>query len=211
MRFADAPATYGIAALTIIVSAAILLFWNIDIAAVAGGFIPARVPAIDVSGLDVPLVPVWLTPLTATLLHGGWVHLLFNMVMLVYCGRAVEKAVGPAGIAILYLVGAYAAALGQWAQGPASVTPMIGASGAISAIIATYALLYGEVRMRAIGPISARLLHALWLAVAWVAITILIDYAMAEGTHVAIGAHIGGFLVGLILARPLLLWRFRHA
>jgi membrane associated rhomboid family serine protease len=210
-RFADAPATYAIALLTVVASAAILLFWNIDVAAVADGFIPARVPGIDISGLDVPVAPVWLTPLTATLLHGGWIHLLFNMVMLVYCGRAAEKAVGPMGIAILYIVGAYAAALGQWAQGPASATPMIGASGAISAIIATYALLYGEVRTRALGPIPARLLHALWLAAAWIAITVLIDYAMAEGTHVAIGAHIGGFLVGLILARPLLLWHYRHA
>jgi membrane associated rhomboid family serine protease len=210
-RFADAPATYAIALLTIVASAAILLFWNIDIAAVSGGFIPARLPSFGVSGLDVPVAPVWLTPLTATLLHGGWVHLLFNMVMLVYCGRAAEKAVGPLGVVILYLVGAYAAALGQWAQGPASITPMIGASGAISAIIATYALLYGEVRTRGVGPVSARLLHALWLAAAWIAITLLIDYAMAEGVHVAIGAHIGGFLAGLVLARPLLLWHYRHA
>jgi membrane associated rhomboid family serine protease len=210
-RFADAPATYAIALLTIVASAAILLFGNIGDFAAAGGFIPARVPAIGVAGLSIPVAPVWLTPLTATLLHGGWVHLLFNMVMLVYCGRAAEKAVGSIGVVILYLVGAYAAALGQWAQGPASVTPMIGASGAISAIIATYALLYGEVRTRAIGPIPARLLHALWLAAAWIAITVLIDYAMAEGMHVAIGAHIGGFLAGLILARPLLLWHYRHA
>lgn len=211
MRFADAPATYAITILTVLVSAAAILTGHADDAAVAAGFIPARVPALDVTGVDLPVMPVWLTPLTATLLHGGWVHLLFNMVMLVFCGQQTERAVGARGIVILYLVGAYAAALGQWAQGPASTSPMIGASGAISAIIAAYALFFGRGRAKAMGPLSADFVHALWLAVAWIAITLLIDYAMAEGTHVAIGAHIGGFLAGLILARPLLLWRYRHA
>jgi len=211
MRFGDAPATHGIAALTVAVSAALILFFNLDAAAIIGGFVPARLTYPDVPWAVGRSVPVLLTPLSATLIHGGWVHLIFNMVMLVFCGRETERAIGSGGVVLLYLVGAYAAAAGQWAQGTAGTTPMIGASGAISAIVAAYALFYGRSRARAVGPISAGLVHALWLAVAWIGLNLLIDYAMLGGTNIAIGAHIGGFLAGLVLARPLLLWRYRHA
>lgn len=211
MRFGDAPATHIIAALTVAVSAGLIVFADLDSAAVAAGFVPARLSFPDVPWMAGLSVPALLTPLTATLIHGGWVHLLFNMVMLVYCGREAERPLGSGGIVLLYLVGAYAAAAGQWAQAPAGTTPMIGASGAISAIVAAYALLYGRNRARAIGPIPAWVIHSLWLAAAWIGINLLIDYAMPGGTTVAIGAHIGGFLAGLVLARPILLWRYRHA
>ena len=157
-------------------------------------------------------IPAWLTPLTATLVHGGVAHIAFNLVMLAYCGQAAEKVVGSAGIAILYVVGAYFAAFGQWAMGPTLALPMIGASGAISAIVGTYALLFGTRRAKPLGPISGDIVHILWLAVAWVGIQLLIGFAgMGMGGNIAIGAHIGGFMVGLLLARPLLLWRYRHA
>lgn len=211
MRFGDAPATHVIAVLTIAVSAALILFFNLDAAAIGAGFVPARVPDLGIAGFDGPVMPVWLTPITAALIHGGWVHLIFNMVMLVYCGRETERALGSAGVLSLYLVGAYAAALGQWAQAPGSAVPMIGASGAISAIIAAYALLYGRSRAKAFGPVPAGIVHALWLAAAWIGINLLIDYAMLGGGTIAIGAHIGGFLAGLLLARPILLWRYRRA
>ena len=56
-----------------------------------------------------------LTPLTATLVHGGLLHLGFNMLMLVWCGTQVERVLGRTGLIVLYVVGAYAAALAQWA------------------------------------------------------------------------------------------------
>ncbi|MBS0479138.1 MAG: rhomboid family intramembrane serine protease [Proteobacteria bacterium] len=179
-------------------------------AALVGGFIPALAPdrAVAWSG---PAIPAWLTPLTATLLHGGVFHLLFNMVMLVYCGREAERALGSGAIGALYVIGAYAAAAGQWVQDPHSMMPMIGASGAISAIVAAYALLYGRNRARGVGPLSAGLLHALWLGATWTIINLLIGYATLTDQPVAIGAHIGGFLAGLAMTRPLLLWRYRDA
>ena len=191
-------------------SVVVFLSGYAGLATLMGGFIPALVPgkAIAVQGFS---IPVWLTPLTCTLLHGGAVHLAFNMVMLVYCGRDTERALGPGGVAILYLVGAYAAAAGQWAQDPLSPNPTIGASGAIAAIIAAYALLYGRNRARKIGPLSASLLHALWLGAAWTVINLLIGFATLTDQPIAIGAHIGGFLAGLLLTRPLLLWRYRRA
>ena len=157
-------------------------------------------------------LPAWLTPLSATLIHGSVVHLALNLVMLLYCGRLVERAIGVGGIVILYLVGAYAAAMGQWALEPLAPVPMIGASGAISAIIAAYALLYGEPRARAVGPITASLVHALWLGATWIGIQLLVSLAtIGGGASIAIGAHIGGFVAGLLLTKPILRWRYRSA
>jgi len=191
---------------TILVSALVGLAGKGQTAPLIGGFIPALV-----SDPGATTIPVWLTPLTATLLHGGVFHLLFNMVMLVYCGRETERALGSGGVAVLYLIGAYAAAAAQWVQDPQSMMPMIGASGAISAIVAAYALLYGRNRARQVGPLSAGLIHALWLGAAWTIINLLISFATLTDQPVAIGAHIGGFLAGLVLTRPLLLWHYRHA
>ena len=111
---------------------------------------------------------------------------------------------------VLYVIGAYAAALGQWVLDPSSTAPLIGASGAISAIIAAYAALYGQTRATALGPIPARVLHVLWLAAAWIGVQLLFALAGLGGT-IALGAHVGGFLIGLALTRPLLLWRYRSA
>jgi len=179
---------------------------------VTAGFVPAVASGIAVGPPGHVLAPVWLAPLTATLVHGGLIHLGFNMLMLAYCGQATERALGWAGMMTLYVVGAYAGAGGQWLQNPHSIAPMIGASGAISAVIAAYALLFSEQRVPALGPVPARLVRVVWLAAAWIGIQLLTGIAgLNGGIAIAIGAHIGGFLAGLVLARPLLLWRYRRA
>ena len=71
-------------------------------------------------------------------------HLAFNMLLFVYCGRTLEATLGWAPLLILYVAGAYGAATGQYFAGPNSEIPMIGASGAISAVLAVYALLFGR-------------------------------------------------------------------
>jgi len=181
-------------------------------AAIRGGFIPARLT--HWVGFDGGLwaVPVWLTPLSAALLHGGAFHLLMNMVMLGFCGQQVERVLGPRMLVLLYLIGAYAAAAGQWLPDPESMNPMVGASGATSALVGAYALLFGRSRAKAIGPIPAQFVHVLWLLAAWIGINLLMGVAFQQGGMLlAIGAHIGGFLAGLLLARPMLLWRWRAA
>ena len=214
MRFTDAPVTVAIAVITTVASASIVIFGWLPYAALAGGFIPAQVA----TGVSLEhfawRVPTWLTPLSATLIHGGFAHLALNLVMFVFCGVMTERAIGGRGMAVLYVVGAYAAALMQWLFGPMSDMPMIGASGAISAIVAAHALLYGRQRTRAVGPVSANALHVLWLAAGWIGIQALIGLTgMAGGgdATIAIGAHIGGFIAGLALAKPLLLWKYRGA
>ena len=89
---------------------------------------------------------------------------------------------------------------------------MIGASGAISALVGGYALLYGQRRPSRLPPEAARWLHVLWLAAAWVAVQLLVGLASATtGLAVATAAHVGGFVAGLLLARPILRWRYRKA
>ncbi len=214
MRLPPARATISICAIT-------ALAWGLAasgglgprVAAIAG-FIPARLS----SGLVVPgAAPFWLTPLTATLVHANLMHLGFNLLMLGFCGRFLEASIGGAATVLLYLVGAYAAAAAQYLLDPAAAAPMIGASGAASALVGAYALLYGRRRVKAWGPRSSRALHVLWLAVAWIALQALVGLAsggmpgVPAGAGIAVAAHVGGFLAGLVLARPLLLFRYRGA
>jgi len=183
-----------------------------------GGFWPgpARYLYSDSGGVFLPL---WLTPLTATLIHAGILHLIFNMIMLAFCGRPVESVLGPWSLAILYVLGAYAAAGGQYLVDPVSTSPMVGASGAISAVIGAYAMLFGRNKVKLANPTLALWVNALWLMAAWVVLQICLGIALAgpdflgsgEGVQVAVAAHIGGFLVGLVLANPLLLFRYRRA
>jgi membrane associated rhomboid family serine protease len=149
--------------------------------------------------------------LTATLLHGGLLHLGFNLLMLVYCGKQVEGVIGGMRLLILYVIGAYGAAFAQYAVDPQSVMPMIGASGAISAVVGAYALMFGRGQVKRIGPIPSVVVRALWLAAAWIVLQWGMGFITGgTATPIATAAHIGGFLTGLILAYPLLEWRYRY-
>ena len=209
--FGTAPATITIAGITALVSLIVTMSGLEQHAALYAGFMPARAslgPAGDVPGL----VPVALTPLSSTLVHGGPTHLIFNLVTLVYCGIATERALGSRGVVVLYLLGAYAACAAQWAVGPQSPVPMIGASGAASAIVGAYALLYGRQRTQDVGPVPGWLLHVLWLLAAWTVLNLAIGVLSVQaGMPIAAAAHVGGFLLGVILCRPLLLWKWRGA
>lgn len=205
--------------LAIATLALFLLLWStsqIDHAAILGGFIPARLgnPGAFAHAVGRWAVPAWLTPISATMIHGGWMHIGFNVLMLVFCGRYVEHVLGAKLMLLLYIVGAYAAAAAEWALDPGAMSPMVGASGAISALLGTYALMYSHQKVRAIGPFSANLVRIAWLAAGWIAIQLMIALATAGGGtdgigQIAIGAHVGGFIAGLLLTRPILHLRFR--
>ena len=201
---------------TVAITALTALAWLIaavlnasDQAAEALGFIPGRL-----SGLAVPYsaAPAILTPLTCTLVHSGLIHLGFNLLVFVWCGAAVERVLGKTGLITLYLVGAYAAAAAQWLADPTSAVPMVGASGAISAVIGAFALSFGRARRITSSPTANRWINAVWLMVAWVVLQLMMGWlASGQNVFLAIPAHVGGFAVGLLLQRPLLLWRYRHA
>ena len=173
------------------------------------GFIPARfsgVPTLYAAP------PAWLTPLTSTIVHGGALHVALNLLMLVWCGSKVERVLGPGPLVLLYIVGAYTAAIAQWLASPMSPTPMIGASGAISAVIGAFALSFGEQKRLVSSPGLNRALNSLWLLVAWIVLQMMTGMlAGIQGYLLATPAHIGGFVAGLLLQRPLLLWRYRNA
>jgi membrane associated rhomboid family serine protease len=201
---------------TVILSAVIALLWLLvaamgadDRAAVLMGFIPARLSGlVDLS----PAVPAILTPLTATLVHGGLVHVAFNLLIFVWCGMMAERALGTGPLLLLFAVGAYASAMAQWAFDPASMVPMIGASGAISAVIGAYSLSFGKQKQLVKSPALNRALNALWLLAAWVVLQLMTAFMAGEqGMLLATPAHIGGFVAGLLMQRPLLMWRYRRA
>ena len=213
--WSKARVTAGIA----IVTAACWLIVNIlglDLWAAAwGGFIPARLTI----PVDFPAAPFWLTPLTAILVHANFIHIAFNLLFLAFCGRRVENVLGPVSLAILYVLGAYAAAGAEYLADPQSQVTMIGASGAISALLGAYAMLYGRNRVSVVSGRLAVWLNALWLMATWVAIQLAVGIVSAQGDFlftgkgmaVAAGAHIGGFILGVILANPLLRFRWRNA
>jgi membrane associated rhomboid family serine protease len=204
-----APVTLAIAAVTAVAwLIALALGWE-ETVALAGGFTPAHVLADPGPGWP---VPVALTPLTATLVHSGFVHLFFNLIMLLFCGRSVERVLGGRGIVLLYLVGAYAAAAAQYAAGPSETIPMVGASGAISALLGAFAMLFSRNKVKVAHPGLATFLNALWLGAAWIGLQILVGFTFeTSGLGIAIFAHIGGFIAGLALAKPLLLLKWRGA
>ena len=207
--------TAGIAILTFACWLIAALLGLDDWAAQWGAFVPARV-GLPWDGLR---APVWLTPLTATLVHANLAHVAFNLLFLIFCGRRVENVLGPLSLLILYLLGAYAAAAADYFADPAVAGGMIGASGAISAVLGAYARLYGRNRVSFVSGRPAVWLNALWLMATWVAIQAAVGIISAqgafpftgEGMAVAAAAHVGGFVVGVILANPLLRFRWRKA
>ncbi|HWI87182.1 MAG TPA: rhomboid family intramembrane serine protease [Sphingomonas sp.] len=208
MKTAPARMTLTLAAVTVASFVLLSAIGKLQVAGAVGGFIPARLSGLQVIGA----LPIWLTPLSATLLHANALHIGFNLLMLFYCGREDEVALGRPGIVVLYVVGAYAAAAAQYIVGPHSQVPMVGASGAISALVGAYAMLYGQRRPSKLSPELARWVHIAWLAAAWVVVQLLLGLAsLTKGMDIATAAHIGGFIAGLILARPLLRWRYRKA
>ena len=201
-------ATLAIAAVTIAAFLIITLSGAPATASLQLGFIPLRF------GIDVPgaWLPAWLTPLSATLVHAGFLHLVMNLLLLVWCGREVERVLGPGPVLLLYAAGAYLAAAGQYVLDPMAHYPMVGASGAISALVGAFALSFSQPRPIVRNFRLNRALNILWILVAWVILQWMTAYLMGmQGVMVATGAHVGGFIAGVILQKPLLLWRYRRA
>lgn len=201
-------ATAIIAIVTVAVSA-IAILGGVNYWAVFAGFIPARLSgAVELTGA----LPAWITPFSSALVHGGWLHLGVNMLMLFFAGSMVERIIGGTGLLFAYVVGALVAALSQFAVDPGSPVPMVGASGAISALFGLYALFFGQPKQVTQNQKLNRSIHVAWLLVTWVVLQWMAGMlAGGEGVMLATPAHIGGFIAGLLLQRPLLLWKYRKA
>lgn len=175
------------------------------------GFVPALVSGAIESGDPIMLLDAaLLRPLASAFVHNGLFHLLFNMMILLLTGRFVEGAMGGRGFIILYVVGAYAAALAQFVIDPKDISTTIGASGAGAAVIAAYFLLYAKGRAKPIGPLNAYWSRRLQLLALWAFINLALFYVTGSTGGVAIFAHMGGFIAGLFLTQPLLNRRMKQ-
>lgn len=174
----------------------------------AAGLVPARLTG-EVIGLH-GTVPAPLTLVTHQFLHGGLLHLAMNMVFLAWIGRQVEWLLGPIRLVMLFVLGGIVGGLLQVFMSPGSVVPIVGASGAISAVFATYALLFakaGEAPTTLFGiHISGETVLAMRYAALWIGLQLLTAVAFNEpgGGGIAIWAHIGGFVAGLLFGLPLI-------
>jgi membrane associated rhomboid family serine protease len=165
-------------------------------------------------GLDVPpadLVPWWATLFTSMFIHGGWLHLIFNMLYLWIFGNNVEDALGRVRFLGFYLACGLVATATQVLTGPGSTAPMIGASGAVAGVLGAYLVLYP--RARVLSVFTLGVIFPVVSVPAWILLAVWFALQAVEGVlsfrhpdvGVAFFAHVGGFLTGMglgfVLAR----------
>ncbi|WP_430735549.1 rhomboid family intramembrane serine protease [Halodesulfovibrio aestuarii] len=144
--------------------------------------------------------------ITHLFIHGGWVHLILNMWFLWIFGDNIEDVMGPLRFLFFYLTCGVVAILINIAFTPTSVTPVIGASGAIAGIMGAYFLLYPHARVLTLIPIVIIpfffYLPAVFFLLLWVGIQLALGIAALSGhasTSVAWWAHTGGFICGILI------------
>ncbi|MCA1406189.1 rhomboid family intramembrane serine protease [Ensifer sp. IC3342] len=163
------------------------------------GYIPAVI--FEYADLDPSLVivPDQFTFVTYSFLHGDFSHLAMNMLFLWVFGDNVEDALGHFRFLVFYLLCAAAGALAHGLLDPASEAPLIGASGAISGVVAAYFLLHPKVRVwvlvlfRIPLPLPAAIPLAFWIGQQFY--MLVVD----SGSGVSWSAHVGGIVAGLLL------------
>jgi membrane associated rhomboid family serine protease len=195
------------------------------------GFVPARlthlgkgqvvnvpVQTIKIFGLPGPQLArrvstdprdVYLTFFTMMFLHGGWAHLLMNMWMLWLFGPNIEDRLGQLVFPMFYALGGVVAMLAFWASDPGGRMPVIGASGAVAAVLGAYAVTFPMTKVRTLIFVFFILvldLPALLLLGIWFLLQVVSGMLGLWGFElepVAFWAHIGGFVAGMVLM-PLL-------
>ena len=165
------------------------------------------IPALVFGRADLPdtmavAVPTYMTLITSMFLHGGWMHLLGNMLYLWIFGNNIEDVMGHARFVVFYTTCGIVAALSHALTDPSSTIPMIGASGAISGVLGAYVLLFPRAHVLVLMPgigmtrVAAGFVLGMWFVMQ------LLSGGMSlggKGGGVAFFAHIGGFLAGMAL------------
>lgn len=142
--------------------------------------------------------------LTSMFLHGSWAHIIGNMWFLWLFGNNVEDSMGRLRFVVFYVLTGVAAAAGQVLMQPASIAPMVGASGAISGVMGAYLVLYPRVRVYTLVPlgffITTVALPAWFMLGYWMLLQVVGGLGGGE-TGVAFWAHTGGFVAGVVLIK----------
>ncbi|MDF0643029.1 MAG: rhomboid family intramembrane serine protease [Nitrospira sp.] len=164
------------------------------------GAIPAIV--FGTGPVSAVVIPPYATLVTSMFLHGGWMHLIGNMLYLWIFGNNVEDVMGHIRFILFYLICGVLAALSHALTDPSSTVPMVGASGAISGVLGAYVLLFPRAHVLVFIPgigtarVAAGVVLGMWFA------TQLLSGGMSAGSPgggVAFFAHIGGFVAGMLL------------
>lgn len=170
---------------------------NVDLIA------PVRVPGGTVIPQFPGPSPIWLTLLTSMFMHGGWMHILGNLLFLWIFGDNVEDNFGHGKFLIFYLVCGFAASFSQIVVDPNSPIPSLGASGAIAGVLGAYLIMFPRNRVRTLVFFFAAIdLPAVVVLGLWIVLQIYSQYTATFGHAqggVAYMAHIGGFATGLVL------------
>jgi membrane associated rhomboid family serine protease len=161
----------------------------------------ALVPADVVAGHH------WVTILTSMFMHGSWSHILGNMVFLWAFSPEIEDLMSPRRYLLFYLLGGLAATAAQVAGAPTSTVPILGASGAIAAVMGAFLVTYPGDRIRSllvvfvfvrVTYIPAALLIGVWFVTQFLNLGAVADVSSGG---VAYAAHVGGFIFGAVTAR----------
>jgi membrane associated rhomboid family serine protease len=165
---------------------------------------PPSAPVVEVKNTSDP--PALLTLFTSMFMHGGWLHIIFNMLFLWIFGNNVEDSMGRLKFVIFYLLGGLAAVGLQIAVNPDSTAPTVGASGAIAAVLGGYLLLYPRARILTVlfifffftfVEIPAMVMLGIWLFLQFLPAVGQLASPDVGGGGVAYWAHIGGFVFGM--------------
>jgi len=164
-----------------------------------------------------------LTIFTSMFLHGGWLHIIGNMWFLWIFGDNIEDYLGHSLYLAFYLVSGFAAAVTHILLNPASNLPTVGASGAIAGVMGAYFVLYPRARVLTLVPLI--IFFTFWWLPAWLMLGywFILQFLMGAATSiaetsqntggVAVWAHVGGFIAGIVLIKllPERRGRYRYA
>lgn len=207
----DAPSrTFPLVTFLLILANGLVWMWELSLGGGAAldtffmrfGFIPGILTGAQHDAPSGALSPYALTILTSMFVHGSWSHILGNMLFLWIFGNNVEDRLGHARYLLFYLAGGVVAALVQLLSGPGSNVPTIGASGAIAAVMGAYFFMYPTARVQ----VLVFFIFITTIRVpAWIFLGVWFLMQLFEGTYgtaqgVAVWAHVGGFLFGLMIA-----------
>ncbi len=194
-----------------IVTCVLVFFYQVSLLGESGEvfvFQYGAIPAVVFGQAELPaaaaVIPAYATLITSMFLHGGWMHLIGNMLYLWIFGNNIEDVMGHARFILFYVTCGIVAALSHALISPSSTIPMVGASGAISGVLGAYLLLFPRAHVLVFMPglgitrVAAGFVLGVWFLMQ------LLSGGMSLGSQgggVAFFAHIGGFLAGMVLLR----------
>jgi len=196
------PVTKALIAVIVVIHLAVMFaldppdrFWVYDML----GFTPGTYTG----KADVPLWSLLLSPVTYMFIHGSWLHIGMNGVMLMAFGTGAERWMGGKRMFTLFFLCGLVAALVQFILSPFSLNPMVGASGGLSGLFAAVLVM-----LQSQGRLGGGR-YGIWpFAALWIGISFIFGLLGGpDGSAIAWAAHIGGFLAGLALIKPV--WRIQ--